>query len=315
MGRYRIGSRTLHGFTLVELLVVIAIIGILVAMLLPAIQAAREAARRTQCNNHFKQVGVSLHNYHSAFSRFPPSFIHWHDSACSQSQSNAAGVFQYTGWGWGAFLLPYIEQQEIHDMITFETPGYVGTTSSREAGIIPIETYLCPSDPQGFELLSCCTMVPLPGYTDKEDVGKSNMAATADSEDYSCDGHEPDEDPLTADGVMFNQSETRIKDVRDGTSKTLLIGEITGGEKGSNEGRFWTAHGYEDTAEGINGPFSMPGGNPSYDFKQSGFSSYHPAGCHFTFTDGSVHFLNEDMDQAVLAGLTTRSGRESVGEY
>ena len=116
------------GFTLVELLIVIAIIGILIALLLPAVQAAREAARRAQCAGNFKQVGVALHNYHSAHETFPAGYIQLdprRDPACGP----VARSF-YNGWGWGTFLLPFLEQQQVYDMIDFSYPRFFDPAGS-----------------------------------------------------------------------------------------------------------------------------------------------------------------------------------------
>ena len=106
-------------FTLVELLVVIAIIAILIALLLPAVQAARESARRVQCSNHFKQVGLALHNYHTAIGSFPPGMIGW-DSRWSSSCGPKGSGSYYIGFGWSSFILPYLEQQNLYDNLTFD---------------------------------------------------------------------------------------------------------------------------------------------------------------------------------------------------
>ena len=132
------------GFTLVELLVVIAIIGILIAMLLPAVQAAREAARRMQCCNNFKQVGVALHNYHSTANTFPPGWQH--------AEYDCGLDFFFEGFGWGTFILPYTERNDVYTNLTLE-----GTFPNRfkdaanghvNACGATVNTFLCPTDPQ-----------------------------------------------------------------------------------------------------------------------------------------------------------------------
>jgi prepilin-type N-terminal cleavage/methylation domain-containing protein len=187
------GSRR-RAFTLVELLVVIAIIGILIALLLPAVQAAREAARRIQCANHFKQVGVALHNYHTAHKTFPPGMMMWHPqtgAACGTPILLHPGQSGYLGFSWSAYILPYLGEESLYDMLDFvqdgvQWPNYWYEGSNREAVRMQIGTYLCPSDPQGGELVSCCG-----GHIDLEDLVMTNMAGVADSLDWTCDGYWP----------------------------------------------------------------------------------------------------------------------------
>ena len=301
-----------HGFTLVELLVVIAIIGVLVALLLPAVQAAREAARRTQCANHFKQVGIALHNYHQATGVFPPSMNMWEHSGCSRPPDVTPGKHQ--GFGWSAWLLLYLEQTNVEESIDYGAGEYSKGSTNQLAGSRRIAVYLCPTDPQSKEAVYP-TSIPL---------AKTNMSAVSDSIDFTCDGRMPKLGRFEAagrypgaDGVMFCHSKTRIAHILDGTSSTLIVGEITGWEPGSFDGtttvgKFWITWNADDTSAGINGPFSLPGGSNQYYFRDGGFSSFHPGGCHFALADGSVHFLSEVIDQVVLSALTTRNGGEVV---
>ena len=284
-------------FTLVELLVVITIIGILIALLLPAVQSAREAARRMSCANNFKQVGLAMHNYHTAHQCFPPGMIR-------------------PGWGWGAFILPYLEQQAAHEGIHFDGDSYFDPGSTREMAALHIEAYLCPSDPQGGELVACCSW-GTNGSDPDEDVRQSNMVGVADSEDWTYDGIRPHE-LAQADGVMAAADGCRIARIKDGTSNTLMIGEVTGKGPGTYRGHFWVQWALLDTRDGINGPFTVPGGNwpSSGGLRETGFSSFHPGGCNFVFCDGSVHFMSESIAHDVLAKLTTRAGGEPIsGSY
>ena len=203
------GRAKRSAFTLVELLVVIAIIGILIALLLPAVQAAREAARRIQCASNFKQVGLAMHNYHTVSGSFPP------------------GMLRLRGFSWSAFILPYLEQNMVHEQIDFGD-SYWSTpdNTTRWAGAKRINSYLCPSDPQGGELVSCCSGGSV-GSDPLEDARQTNMAGVADSDEWNVGTIWPR--PLDdVDGMMGGKRGCRISEVTDGTSHTLMIGEVTG---------------------------------------------------------------------------------------
>ena len=299
-----------RGFTLVELLVVIAIIGILIALLLPAVQAAREAARRSQCSNHFRQVGVAMHNYHSAHATFPTGLYLWYANDCADPGKGPHTGKRYYGWGWATFILPYIEQNDLYDQFDFSLDSYASNPSFR-AGAEFIPTYLCPSDAQGKELVSCCGSIRN-GATDLEDLAKTNMAGVADSIDWSCDGQIPDPN---ADGVLYQRSRVKASQIADGTSNTLMVGEMIGSGPNTNGGYFWTTWDVLHTVNGINYPVRLLQAGFAFSpwsLADNGFASYHPGGCHFTLADGSVQFLTETIDQQTLAALTTRAGQEVV---
>jgi prepilin-type N-terminal cleavage/methylation domain-containing protein len=166
------------GFTLVELLVVIAIIGILVAMLLPAVQAAREAARRTQCANHFRQAGIALHNYNSAQQTFP---VGTHTSGFVPGICESTPhPFFYDHFGWAGLILPYMEETDVYDQFDFSVPSFVWAPNFA-ASATRIETFLCPSDPQDGELISYTGAEPNNGPDPWDDCRQSNMAGVSDS--------------------------------------------------------------------------------------------------------------------------------------
>ncbi len=319
------GSWRNSAFTLVELLVVIAIIGILVALLLPAVQAAREAARRTQCANHFKQVALALHNYHAAHSRLPPGQLMHITSNTTQCGAPTSPDANYFGFGWATFILPYLEQQPIYANIDFKVTTYTDPAVWK-AGSNRIDVYVCPSDPHDGGWIECCTGVQN-GGAKVEDQRAVNMAGVADSREAWCGLMENIYD---GDGVFYSHSQVRIGNIRDGTSNTALIGEVTGGQgKHPNEGPAyigytWINHNLQDMSNGINSAGSVPGGrNAALDpfdgdggnrrqelSDETGFSSFHPGGAQFAFADGSVHFLSASIDQQLLEGLATRAGGE-----
>ena len=320
--------RLLQGFTLVELLVVITIIGILIALLLPAVQAAREAARRVQCANQFRQVGIALHNYHNARECFPPGEVEWADRS-QDCGPHPTKPNWYYGFGWGTHMLPYIEQQAVYDLFDFSNFAWyykyqAGGGPNGKVCRTKVPVFLCPSDPQQGECLwisSADTLASVAAETGG--IRQSNMAGVVDSQHAWCyitssgakvvkqlglSGKIP-----MADGIMGNLEPCRLRDISDGTSHTLLIGEVTGGGPGTHKGFGWAHLGVTDSSGGINGPGTAPGGSYSGGGSYfSGFSSYHPGGCHFTMGDGSVQFISQNISQHVLTALTTRAGGEVV---
>lgn len=298
-------------FTLVELLVVIAIIGILVALLLPAIQAAREAARRTQCINNFKQVGIACHNYHDSKKRFPYGSGTWSQTyPCTVKPSNPNSTAGgWWGWSWGAFILPYMEEKGIADSIDWKR-DFVNPKANFVAGGKRIDAFLCPSDMKGYELIGCCSNATNGGGPN-EDFAKTNMAGVADSVNWTCN-EENSWGRLDGDGVMYTLSKTKIGDITDGSSKTLLVGEVVGSlGRSENFGFYWPAWDVLHTANGINLAAKIEPQRAN-SVEEGSFASFHPGGCHFVFGDGHAAFLNEDIDQVTLASLTTRAKADQV---
>jgi prepilin-type N-terminal cleavage/methylation domain-containing protein len=305
-------SASLHAFTLVELLVVIAIIGILVALLLPAVQAAREAARRSQCLNNFKQVGIANHSYHDAKKHFPDGMGVWSQTyPCTVPRRHpklSAGG--WWGWGWGAYILPYLEERSVSDSMDWKG-DFVNPRKNFVAGGTRVQSYVCPSDIKGYELIGCCS--GMSNGAPNEDFAKSNMAGVADSVDWTCD-FDHSWGRLDADGAMYLLSETKISDITDGTSKTLLIGEVVGSiGRSDNFGFYWVSWDVLHTANGINLASKIePQRANSVD--EGSFASFHPGGCFFVFCDGHGAFISQDIDQVTLASITTRAKDDPVAD-
>jgi prepilin-type N-terminal cleavage/methylation domain-containing protein len=290
-------------FTLVELLVVIAIIGILVALLLPAIQAAREAARRSQCVNNFKQTCLALHNYAVAHNSFPPGDQYF-DPVC-YPEDKAFNM----GKGWGMSILPYVEEDSIDSAFRKQDPGaYPGVYSVNniKLGTNRIAAYVCPSDPQD-ESINVGTN---PNNGKPILWWKVNIAGVADSRTAWSDNLQCPK--VDADGTLMNKKAIQIAKITDGTSKTFMLGEVTGGELGSNAGWVWVHFDVASPFWGINGVGTIPGTGVYQRTGDDGFSSFHPSGCHFALSDGSVQFVNDSIDATVLEAYCTRAGGEAI---
>jgi prepilin-type N-terminal cleavage/methylation domain-containing protein/prepilin-type processing-associated H-X9-DG protein len=285
--------RRTFGFTLVELLVVITIVGVLIALLLPAVQAAREAARRTQCLNNLRQVGAALHGYHIVSGKFPPSAV----AATTTGVSSVA-------WGWGALVLPYVEYDNVHNQINYAY-GY-NTVQNASVIKIFIPIYDCPSA-EPARMVTCCASIP-----GEADTAESNYSAVTTYRGYEI---HPYGKALDGEGVLYTNGRTKISDIRDGTSCTIMIAEYDADQKDVSTmpagycvtqcyiGLFWPSENQVTTAYGINSGVS---------FKYRAINSHHPGGLHALFADGHVDFLRETIKQNVLIALTTRNGGEII---
>jgi prepilin-type N-terminal cleavage/methylation domain-containing protein/prepilin-type processing-associated H-X9-DG protein len=326
------------GFTLIELLVVIAIIAILIALLLPAVQQAREAARRTQCRNHMKQLGLALHNYHDTHNVFPPAV-----------RNNAEP-------NWRVSILPMLEQGTIFNQLNFNQSGsfwaHSGFPNNTILYSVRIPTFICPSSPYG---------ATNPAHLELSD-STANPSLVSMVHDYvAIGGAYPD--PLArteactgavmatssiscSSGMMVPFLAKRMRDCTDGTSNTMILAEQSGRvnntERSANALGGW--HGIANAASTawnggmplstVTGGYYYPAGlttvrYPPNAYKMSGaptpaatqysantvINSFHDGGIHILMTDGSVRFLADNISFDTLTSLSVRDDARIVGEF
>jgi prepilin-type N-terminal cleavage/methylation domain-containing protein/prepilin-type processing-associated H-X9-DG protein len=348
----RSNRTTPRGFTLIELLVVIAIIGVLIALLLPAVQAAREAARRAQCSNNLKQIGLALSNYENQNGSFPPGSVKFGSGSlidCTVQRNHT--MF--------ALILPFMEQKPIYDSINFNLPamsntapygkvGPGGAAANSTAYNSTLNSYICPSD-------SLKSRTPsTPGYS------QSSYAGVTGNKDvwhwwYGCPASPSPQ--IESDG-MFNADYTyRVSDVSDGLSNTMFVGETSRfrNDPDGNFFYFWTGDLWYGTATpGVTRitAFATTVAKPNASFwlqetsdstyyqnwdqnpalplqnmGQWGFRSQHPGGVNFVFGDGSVRFLKDSISvvgpvnpmtnlltPGIYRQLATRGGGEVIDQ-
>lgn len=268
------------GFTLVELLVVISIVGVLVALLLPAVQFAREAARRAQCGSNLHNIGVALHQFHDVHQHLPPGW----NSDLPEGEP---------GWGWAAYLLHHVEQNALLDN-EIDLDAHIDEPDNAFARRAVIPIYLCPSDatPSDRFLVS--------GHCAHDiELGRSNYVGVFGTDEI-------EDDPGNGSGLFFHNSYLRFADVLDGLSNTLAVGERSSRLGDST----WVGmiHGASDAMARIVGSCDHVPNHPAGHFDD--FSSHHATGAHFVFADGSVHMIGDNIEHAVYQALATRRGGE-----
>ncbi len=327
-----------RGFTLIELLVVIAIIAVLIALLLPAVQQAREAARRTQCKNNLKQHGLACHNYLDVFGQFPMNY-------------DAYGKTAYGSYGWHVGILPYIDMAPLYNQFNFSDSttqfggngGWTSTTNFPLAKTI-ISGFMCPSNPQVSLVNNQCS--------DVSQGNSQNVSSAVGRSDYSgsmgyvtvgwrdCPGNpipslgNPAEDVYAVGSSSWaNQGSTgylgncngifsffgsaKIRDVTDGTSNTIMVFEDhhwnVGKTQSSNVSMTaaWAGPwGVQSTWAPINSNTGT--GN---DVRCDSMSSTHVGGAHVLLADGSTRFVSENISYLTMQAISTRGKGEVVGEY
>lgn len=303
-----------RGFTLIELLVVIAIIAVLIALLLPAVQQAREAARRSQCKNNLKQLGLAIHNYHDNFNKFPICIYGGYGDT-----ANAGGYTQTSrSWGWPVRLLPYVDQAPLYNLIN---PGSTTMAASGQmATILPV--FLCPSDSAPAviaETTSYTTGGTPAARTDYKGVmgNRWNWGAYTFNAPPSGDAFTDNNGPLY---TLNYRKSTGLNAVTDGTSNTLIIGESvcnqTFAQDGNGPGYSWmnAAENTATCAVPINTYKSNSPTGTAWDVRWS-FASQHVGGCHFVMCDGAVRFLSENISLTTYRQLATIDGGEVLGEF
>ncbi|MFG0262369.1 MAG: DUF1559 domain-containing protein [Novipirellula sp. JB048] len=283
---------------MVELLVVIAIIGVLVGLLLPAVQAAREAARRMQCSNNLKQLGLALHNYHDVNRQFPP---------CSTDGGGKIGIF--------VRMLPFMEQQALFDQVRYDG-SYVQNLPMAESRVA---TLLCPSGPEEQSVSSAANEADCfttHYYGNSGPIGTNALTGQTYARDTSRENAWFGE--YATDGVFQLRSRLRFADILDGTSNTIGIGELSyqkyGFYRAWTRGLYWSGgvallsnknHKWPINAA-KNGGFTMT-------FNNGGYGSEHPGGCLMGMMDGSVRFVTESIDMTAYRAAASRAAGEVEG--
>lgn len=288
------GMHRQSGFTLIELLVVIAIIAILIALLLPAVQQAREAARRTQCKNNLCQIGLSIHNYEMAHNVLPPGSV----NPTGPVRSEPTGYHM----SWAVQILPYLEHQNVFRTIDFTVGAYDPKNEKARRLVIP--TYICPSDFQS----------PI---SSTQSVAKTSFAGVQHDEEAPIDHGNH--------GAFVLNLAVPMDSVTDGSSHMLFVGEkaMLTDELGWISGTRATLRNAGDRINfnltALRHQFPLQGNSgdatPVTAEYVGGFSSHHTGGAHFMLGDGSIRFLNENIEHATYRRLANRSDGEPVSDY
>ena len=324
--------RARRGFTLIELLVVIAIIAILVALLLPAVQQAREAARRSQCKNSLKQIGIALHSYHDVHSTMPPGYV--------ARNVNSTNVVTSTniapGFGWGTMILPFMDQAPLYESFDFSLDA--SDPLNLPHGQTGIPTFRCPSDPSSerFKMVdNSGTTIQVNG-SDLE-LATANYVGIIGYSSLANAGN-PD-----GPGVLYRNSKVNFRDITDGTSNTILAGERSSehqfnkampsmkvasnstwyaaipGVSARNAGMMMMPMMTEESPSLILGHVGQPGGMQTNVHNNTNhivhFSSRHVGGAHFLLADGHVIFLSENIAYDTFRYLGTRDDGEQLGDF
>jgi prepilin-type N-terminal cleavage/methylation domain-containing protein/prepilin-type processing-associated H-X9-DG protein len=291
-----------YGFTLIELLVVMAVIGVLLALLLPAVQAAREAARRMQCRNNLKQIGLALHNYHDRSGSLPPpTVVDW-------NQPEPTGW-----WAWNVRVLPELDQPALYQHLNLNEDAFSMCNGNKPFTSQKLAVLLCPSDPNNsrvYESTEFCSGGE--AYAMTNYLGcRGSVRVTMDATGWPLTG-------LPGNGAFPDVNRVvGFAQIVDGTSQTILVGE-----RPTDPAAYWgwwavglgiDDHGLGDYVLDVAEGLFAGDLNARQDLLH--YWSAHSGGAHFVLCDGSVRFLSYSIDRKTFLALGSRDGGEVIGEY
>lgn len=289
------------GYTLVELLAVACAVSLVGCQLVGGVSHAREAARRSQCKNNLKQIGLALHNYHDVYRKLPPGWIG------VDSDLKQPNVFGVNGWGWNARLLAFLDQAPLFNKIDFSISITDQLNGSTIATVLPV--LRCPSDP----FSKATWTIKDASSKDLAQVATANYIASFGTSDLSqCESLKPGQ-VCEGDGLFLHNGALEFEEIKDGLSNTLAVGERLTSEKLD---RMTTWSGVFPTAKS---PFARILGTSDQTLNEkaknvSSYDSDHQGAAQFLIMDGSIRALNSDIDLKVLQAMTTRAGGEEIPE-